>query len=75
MSLPALILVCCEGNTEAEYFSLLKKRFRLPTYVRIIPDPDEDYHRLGQHEHLVDKSSSKREEYAKEFSIPAESMR
>ena len=74
MSLPSLILVCCEGNTEAKYFSLLKKRFRLPTYVRVIPDPDEDYHRLGQHERLIDKSSSKREEYAKEFNIPVENI-
>lgn len=70
MPSPDLILVCCEGNTEVEYFSILKKRFRLPTYIKIIPDPDDDYRRLGQHEHLVDVSSTKREEYAKEFSIP-----
>ena len=61
MNNPELILICCEGNTEVAYFSILKKRFRLPTYIKIIPDPDEDYHRLGQHEHLIENAVKKRE--------------
>ncbi len=66
---PELILICCEGNTEAAYFSILKKRFRLPTFIKVIPDSDTEYCRLGQHEHLIDMSNKKRMEYADEFSI------
>ena len=74
MNNPELILICCEGNTEAAYFSMLKKRFRLPTYVKIIPDPDEDYHRLGQHERLIENTAKKREQYSDEFDIPLEQI-
>lgn len=69
---PELILICCEGNTESIYFSILKKRFRLPTYIKIIPDPDTEYCRLGQHEHLIDMAAKKRTEYADEFNIQPE---
>lgn len=69
---PELILICCEGNTEAVYFSILKKRFRLPTFIKVIPDSDTEYCRLGQHEHLIDMANKKRMEYADEFSIQPE---
>ena len=69
---PELILICCEGNTEVAYFNILKKRFRLPTYIKILPDSETDYRRLGQHEHLIDMASLKREEYSNEFGIPKE---
>ena len=71
---PELILICCEGNTEASYFNILKKCFRLPTYVKILPDPDSDYHRLGQHERLIDNAVRKRNEYSQEFDLPLETV-
>lgn len=71
---PELILVCCEGNTEVSYFNILKRRFRLPTYVKILPDPDFDYHRLGQHERLIDGAVEKKGRYSREFDIPLEAV-
>lgn len=69
-----LILICCEGKTETEYFNILKRRFRLPTYVKVLPDSEKDYQQLGQHEHLIDKACLKREKYSNEFEIPPENI-
>lgn len=69
-----LILICCEGNTEAKYFSILKRCFRLPTYIRVLPDPDSDYHRLGQHERLIDNAAKKRKEYSQKYDLPPETI-
>lgn len=65
---PELILIVCEGKTESLYFSILKKRFRLPTYIKILPDLEaEKYIPLGQHEKLIDKATGLRREYASEL--------
>lgn len=74
MEVPELILTCCEGKTEVEYFSILQKRFRLPTLVKIIPDSDTDKEQLGQHKHLIDKANEKRKKYAEEFNIAKEDI-
>ena len=72
---PELILIVCEGKTEPIYFSILKKRFRLPTYIKILPDIEaEKYIPLGQHEKLIDNAQSIRNEYAKESAIKEENI-
>ncbi len=71
MNNPELILIVCEGKTEAIYFSILKKRFRLPTYIKIIPDVNNDeYENFGQHEKLIDRARELADLYADEYSIP-----
>lgn len=65
---PDLIMIVCEGKTEVLYFNILKRRFRLPTYVKILPEMREkEYRNLGQHEKLIAKAVEKREEYSKEL--------
>lgn len=65
---PDLIMIVCEGKTEVLYFNILKRRFRIPTYVKILPEmKKEEYRSLGQHEKLIIKAVEKREEYNKEL--------
>ena len=65
---PDFIIVVCEGKTEVLYFNILKRQFRIPTYVKILPEIDEDeYRNFGQHEKLIAKAVQKREEYKKEL--------
>lgn len=67
-SLPEVILIVCEGYTEAIYFQILQRTFRLPTMIKIIPDPSlAKQPTLGQHETLLRNSVQKREEYCKEL--------
>lgn len=72
---PQMLLIICEGKTEAIYFSILKKRFRLPTYVKILPDIEsEKYSSIGQHERLIDAAGEYRINYAKELEISEEEI-
>ena len=65
---PQMFLIVCEGKTEAIYFSILKRRFRLPTFVKILPDIEsKKYLSIGQHERLVDAAREYRAKYAKEL--------
>lgn len=63
---PELLLVVCEGTTEVEYFNILKRQFRLPTWIKIIPDRG-DHKTLGQHERLIKAAAEKKSMYAKEL--------
>lgn len=67
---PELILIACEGKTESLYFNILQKAFRLPTWVKIIPDPGEkEYENLGQHETLFKNATNQRQVLSKELDI------
>ena len=68
MNSPDLLLIVCEGKTEALYFSILKRRFRLPTFIKILPELEKkQYQSLGQHEKLIDKANEKMKEYEAEL--------
>lgn len=69
---PELLLIFCEGKTEARYFSILKKHFRLPAWIKVIPDPDEGCRTLGQHESLINNAATRRDKFASELGIDAE---
>lgn len=61
---PDIILIVCEGKTESIYFHILQRAFRLPTWVKILPEDIKTVHRsLGQHDALFKKAAEKREEY------------
>lgn len=61
---PDLILLVCEGKTESIYFHILQRAFRLPTWIKILPEDIKTAHRsLGQHEALFKKAAEKRTEY------------
>lgn len=70
----SLLLVVCEGKTEAIYFNILRRMFRLPTWIKIVPDVDEDYRALGQHEALLVKANEKGKEYARELGLKREDI-
>lgn len=71
----AIIVIVCEGKTEALYFSILKKRFRLPTYIKIVPNIDsKEYAYLGQHEKLIKKACILRDNYCRDYDIPTEQI-
>ena len=70
-----LILIVCEGGTEALYFSILKKRFRLPTYIKIIPDVEKgEYSRTGQHEKLILRTEEYKHKCKTEYEIIDDSL-
>lgn len=65
---PELLLIVCEGMTEVEYFNILRRQFRLPTWIKVIPDRD-DCKTLGQHEELIKVAANKRCKYAEELGV------
>ncbi len=65
---PELLLIVCEGATEVEYFNILKRQFRLPTWIKVIPDRG-DHRTLGQHERLIKVANSRRSIYADELEV------
>lgn len=68
MNNPDLILITCEGKTEVLYFNILKRKFRLPTFVKVLPELKEGEHRnLGQHEKLIKRTAEKKEEFETEL--------
>lgn len=74
MNNPELLLIVCEGKTESLYFSILQKRFRLPSWVKIIPEPEGANYTLGQHESLIKKAAGKKEDYVKELGCDLENI-
>lgn len=65
---PELLLIICEGVTEAEYFRIIKRQFRLPTWIKIMPDQDE-CRTPGQHERLVDVAVEKKALLTRELNV------
>ncbi len=68
MNNPDLILIGCEGKTEVLYFNILKRRFRLPTFVKVLPEIKKDkYRNLGQHEKLIKNVAERKREIEAEI--------
>lgn len=59
--MPRVLLICCEGKTEKEYFEILRRRvLRLPGYIDVRIEGEK-----GQHAALVDRTVELRSELAK----------
>lgn len=72
---PELILIVCEGKTEALYFAILKRKFALPSFVKILPDLDLGlYSSYGQHNSLIEAASAEAEKYGKAYDIDLDSI-
>lgn len=55
-----MVLICCEGKTEKEYFDILRYRvFRIPGYMSIRIEGEK-----GQHKALIDRTVELRRDYA-----------
>jgi len=61
---PQLILICCEGKTEEQYFLMLRDIFRISGGIKI-----QTVSNLGQHKTLVDASAARRDEIFTEAGI------
>ncbi len=61
---PDLLLIVCEGTTESEYFTILQRQFRLPTWIKVFPELG-DHKTLGQHAKLIQAAAEKRQDWAK----------
>lgn len=61
---PRAILICCEGKTEAEYFQILRRVFRIPGFIKV-----RIVGQIGQHKALVDKTCEARLEYSQESEL------
>ncbi|HIW77155.1 MULTISPECIES: RloB family protein [Gordonibacter] len=64
-----VILICCEGKTEKEYFEILRRSYRIPGYVGI--------HILGekgQHKALIDRTLEERDILVQELGINADDI-
>lgn len=67
---PELILIVCEGKTEALYFAILKRKFSLPSFIKILPDLElGEYSTYGQHDNLIEAAFSKADEYSEMFGV------
>ncbi len=65
-----IVLICCEGKTEREYFdSLVKRVFRIPAYVDIRIEGEK-----GQHKALVDRVIGLRSELAQTEHVSEEEI-
>jgi hypothetical protein len=63
MKAPRIILICCEGKTEALYCEILARHFRLPqARMRIIGGQ-------GQHKVLVDRTVDERTKLISEVDL------
>lgn len=61
-SRPQLLLICCEGKTEAEYFKILKKTLRVSQAIRIQIIP----YNGKQHCSLIDSAANRRNQVFQE---------
>lgn len=59
-----VILVCCEGKTEAGYFEIIRTVFRIPGYYGLHIEGEK-----GQHKALIDKTVERRDALAEELGI------
>ncbi|WP_165173578.1 RloB domain-containing protein [Adlercreutzia sp. ZJ242] len=58
----SMMLICCEGKTECEYFDILRRSvFRLPGYFDIRIEGEK-----GQHKKLIDHTVARRSKIAQE---------
>lgn len=67
MKAPRIVLICCEGKTEKEYFEIIKDVFRGPYSMRV-----EVHGEKGQHKALVDRTACIRSELVEELELPIE---
>ena len=65
-----IVLICCEGTTEREYFdNLVKRVFRIPAYVDIRIEGEK-----GQHKALIDRVVGLRSELAQTEEVSEEEI-
>lgn len=63
-----LLLICCEGKTEQQYFQMLQRMFRLPgARVFIIGEK-------GQHKALIDCTAREREKLCAKYGFSVEEI-
>lgn len=58
-----LLLICCEGKTEKEYFSILRRLYRLPGARVVILG------QKGQHKDLIDRTVAERDSFCEQSGI------
>lgn len=57
------LLICCEGKTEKEYFTILRRLYRLPgARVMILGEK-------GQHKALIDRTVSERDSFCEQNDV------
>ena len=68
-AIPRAILICCEGKTEAEYFQILRRVYRIPGFIKV-----KIVGQIGQHRALVDRACEARAAFARDEGLDEEEV-